>query len=531
MTKTYMKKLIIFVTLGALLLITPFSVFAKSNNILSQDKTQNLLEQTHVDSKLLTESDVNAESTDKTSEKNDLAKIETYQNNTFDIFEYDNSDIAVGEASPISVENEHNVLLSSSTTPARPNGWLDSVTTTSISGWAWRSDIPNTPIDVHIYIRNSSGQDVSVFVLTANKYRSDLASAGFGNGYHGFSMTINWVDFPPGTYYVTAYAISHNGVSNPQLKGCPISYTVRPCRGYVEYVISSMISGWVWKPDAPNTPIRAHIYIKRVNGSTINLYSATADIYREDLASGGYGNGCHIFVLTMDWDTLPKEELLVEVYAVDGSGVHPKIYSGYYNNASPHGSITLYGIRHSDTNDRRLYYTSAVQNAISSIGVTGINGLFTEATATTALDKMKQSMIWTVHTHGTQLSVAFNHSEQGVTSFNYYDMYYLPSNSLKKERCIIYGTCYAGEGRESEENMVNITYEKGAMTVIGWTGTTNVDQMNVWLENFLIASGNGATILEAHNSALQAVRNEYLSELGGLNNIYIKGSTTQKLVS
>lgn len=40
-----------------------------------------------------------------------------------------------------------------------------------------------------------------------------------------------------------------------------------------------------------------------------------------------------------------------------------------------------------------------------------------------------------------------------------------------------------------------------------------------------------AGILEAHDFALQAVRNKYLSELGGLDNIYIKGSTTQKLVS
>lgn len=481
----------IFVTLVALILVTPFSAFAETNHNLFEHKAQSLVEQTHIDSKPPVEYSV----------------------------------------SPILVENEHQYLLTESTAPATPNGWLDSVTTTSISGWAWRSDIPNTPINVHVYIRNASGQDVSIFVLTANQYRSDLASAGYGNGYHGFSMTINWVDFVPGTYYVTVYAIGYNG-NNPKLKGCPASYTVRLSEGCVEYVNSAMIGGWVWKPDAPNVPIRAHIYIKRIDGSTINLYSVTADTYREDLASGGYGNGCHVFTLLMDWDAFPKEELLVEVYAVDGSESHPKIYSGYYNNADPHGSITLYGINHSDTTVRQNYYTPAVQNAISSIGVTEINGPYTDEIATTALDRMRTSMIWIVHTHGWNQGVNFNHSVYGNTNLTYNDINSLFSNSLENERCVIYGTCSAGEGGEGAANMVNITYEKGAMTVIGWTDITWVDQMNIWLENFLIASGNGDTIWEAHQYALDIISNEFEEYgFGGLDNIYIKGSTTQKLAS
>ena len=53
-----------------------------------------------------------------------------------------------------------------------------------------------------------------------------------------------------------------------------------------------------------------------------------------------------------------------------------------------------------------------------------------------------------------------------------------------------------------------------------------------WLENFFIASGNGATISEARDSALDAVEDTFTElSLGGLDNIYIKGSTTQKLVS
>ena len=298
-----MKKIIASIIVLAFILGAPFSVLAETNTDLFKDDTQTFVEQTLTDNKLLAESQ--------------------------------------------------------STTPATPHGWLEGVTTTSIGGWAWRSDIPDTPIDVHIYIRDSSGQTVSFITLTANLYRSDLESAGYGNGCHGFSTTINWIDYVPGTYSITAYGIGYNG-NNPQLLGCPISYTVRPCEGSVDYVNSSMIGGWAWKPDAPDTAIQVHIYIRRADNSLVNLYTVTANGHREDLASGGYGNGYHAFALYLNWNTLPKEELLVEVFAVDGSQAHPKLYSGYYNNAPPHGSITLYGINFPEGNYRNLYYTSTL---------------------------------------------------------------------------------------------------------------------------------------------------------------------------
>lgn len=219
------------------------------------------------------------------------------------------------------------------------------------------------------------------------------------------------------------------------------------------------------------------------------------------------------------------------VYAVDGSGYNPSFYSGYYNNARSHGIITLYGIEHADTDERKNYYTSSVQDAISSIGVTQIKGLYVGTTASTALIRMKESMIWVVHTHGSMQSVTFNHSTEGETNLYYYDIYSLNENALESERCVIYGTCNAGQGREETNNMVNVTHEKGAMTVIGWEEVTYVAQMNVWLEAFLIASGNGETILEAKETAQQAVNEEFNGVYGGLDKVYIKGSQTQKLIS
>lgn len=109
-------------------------------------------------------------------------------------------------------------------TPATPAGHLDEVTGSVIRGWAWRSDIPNTPIDVHIYIYNSQNQQVLSDGITADEYRSDLQSAGYGNGNHGFTYSINWNQFPSGTYTVYAYGIGANN-NNPGLSNCPKTYS------------------------------------------------------------------------------------------------------------------------------------------------------------------------------------------------------------------------------------------------------------------------------------------------------------------
>lgn len=117
------------------------------------------------------------------------------------------------------------------------DGWLDSVTSTHISGWAWQSDIPNTPIQIHIYLQNLTTQQQVVYFATAGDYRSDLASAGYGNGYHGFNYSIDWSRLPYGVYTVNVYAISTNGI-NPLLQGCPRNYqsaTTIGQKGYAVY--------------------------------------------------------------------------------------------------------------------------------------------------------------------------------------------------------------------------------------------------------------------------------------------------------
>jgi hypothetical protein len=63
-------------------------------------------------------------------------------------------------------------------------GYHDTADCTSITGWAWDANQPNTPISVQIY----DGTNL-LATVPADQYRPDLETAGKGNGVHGFTFT------------------------------------------------------------------------------------------------------------------------------------------------------------------------------------------------------------------------------------------------------------------------------------------------------------------------------------------------------
>lgn len=209
--------------------------------------------------------------------------------------------------------------------PAGP-GSLDSVNSSRIAGWAVNDNNYMADCEVHLYIRKASDNSLvkGVSGVIANNYRADV-------GFRCFSYPINWVTYVPMQYKIEAFAIYGN---NPALTNSPRYFTVRPASGIVDVVTSNQIAGWAWKPDAPNSSIQVHIYIRHANGDVITIYPVNAGNYRSDLESLGMGNGKHGYVYPINWSALPKENLTVEVYAVDGSGHHPRIYVGNYNNVN-----------------------------------------------------------------------------------------------------------------------------------------------------------------------------------------------------
>jgi hypothetical protein len=69
-------------------------------------------------------------------------------------------------------------------------GFLDKVECTSLRGWVWDRNKPNTPMTVEFYTEISPG-NVTVWGSTAaNIFRQDLKDAGKGNGAHAYNFEV-----------------------------------------------------------------------------------------------------------------------------------------------------------------------------------------------------------------------------------------------------------------------------------------------------------------------------------------------------
>ena len=63
-----------------------------------------------------------------------------------------------------------------------------------------------------------------------------------------------------------------------------------PLLGFVDAIEGGRIFGWVWDREAPDARIEVIVH-----GGGRHLGTLVADLPREDLASGGVGDGCHAF--------------------------------------------------------------------------------------------------------------------------------------------------------------------------------------------------------------------------------------------
>lgn len=78
---------------------------------------------------------------------------------------------------------------------------MDGAGCNAITGWAWDSTQPDTPINVNLYAGASP-----IATVPANIFRSDLLAAGVGNGYHGFSLPVPSYLKDGALHYIWAYA-------------------------------------------------------------------------------------------------------------------------------------------------------------------------------------------------------------------------------------------------------------------------------------------------------------------------------------
>jgi hypothetical protein len=159
---------------------------------------------------------------------------------------------------------------------------------TTISGWAWDGNTPNTSIFVDVIFDNNPFVSIRA---PANQFRQDLLDAGYGNGNHGFSFPTpaSLKNGQPHTVRIVFAGTTTNLTNTPKTITCAANPPPAP-EGFHEVADCTVISGWAWDANQPNTPISVDIY----NGATV-IATVVANQFRQDLQNAGKGNGVHGF--------------------------------------------------------------------------------------------------------------------------------------------------------------------------------------------------------------------------------------------
>ena len=441
-------------------------------------------------------------------------EFDTIPNNKITVNNEDNNDTIITET-----KTPTNNGMSLSAMGATPIGYLDVVNSSVIMGWAYQSDIPNTALQVHIYIINNSTGEQIIIPVTADGYRVDLEAAGYGNGCHVYQYNISWMGFKPATYTVRAYAIGVNS-ENPQLCNSPQTFTVRNMEGSLDGLSGSGISGWAWKPDTPNDSVGIHAHIIQ-GGTVLEIKTAPANIYRQDLANAGYGNGNHGFSMSIDWTQYPEANLRLIVYMYDGSGHSPVLYDGYYDNRMP---ITLLGMIDGRGIDHSTWMSeSNITTYCENIGCSQLNR-YNYADATNSNYSysrfIRESSFCAIATHGYKCGIQWSmrniynrHDDCDDTcttcfgSYNTTLLNALPDNYFADTRCVVSIACETAKGGKTDStNFVNVLQSKGVKTVVGFEEKTwffyNTETLQTittkgsfkWMNEFVKLLSEGYTV-------------------------------------
>ncbi|MDI1477343.1 hypothetical protein [Polyangium sp. y55x31] len=113
------------------------------------------------------------------------------------------------------------LLVPRSAFAVQPTGYLDNAGCDAIAGWAQDPDVPNQPIDVHVYYGVPAGTPgAPAIAVRANVHRDDLCAA-IGSCEHGFFAPSPLAFHDGNARDVYAYGIDTGGEGNPVLGNSP----------------------------------------------------------------------------------------------------------------------------------------------------------------------------------------------------------------------------------------------------------------------------------------------------------------------
>ena len=175
-----------------------------------------------------------------------------------------------------------------------------------VTGWCWSPDEPATRRLVCLVI---DGIDISETL--ADQLRADLASAGVGDGAHGFTFHLGPQHIPAEPRsrlalrdIATARPVGGDmAVDWPQAAppAAPALPTM-PVGNLEEATQEGWVSGWAWYPDDPDRRVNLDILVDGVQ-----VGSARAGNFRADLRDAGIGDGGYGFSFALPWSVLARK--------------------------------------------------------------------------------------------------------------------------------------------------------------------------------------------------------------------------------
>ena len=113
-------------------------------------------------------------------------------------------------------------------------GDVTSVTSDSISGWVWEVGEFDTVLPVEVQIlSDKDGEPVEILSATAEQFSQEVSDA-IGDGWHAFTIPVDWDEFGDGTFFVRAYSVADDtknqfgstfSYKSGQNQGKPVSST------------------------------------------------------------------------------------------------------------------------------------------------------------------------------------------------------------------------------------------------------------------------------------------------------------------
>lgn len=95
--------------------------------------------------------------------------------------------------------------------------------------------------------------------------------------------------------------------------------------GNFEDCTNTLLKGWAWNSESPNSSIQVHIYITNIDTGESKGIAMFADQYRADLQAAGIGNGKHAFSYAIDWYNYVPGTYRVEAFAYNPNGGSPQL--------------------------------------------------------------------------------------------------------------------------------------------------------------------------------------------------------------